>query len=319
MIVARSLDELTRDQSSVVTVGTFDGVHRGHREIIREVVARARNAAGRSVAITFDPHPKEVVTSPKGPVSLLTTVAERIMLLEVLGLDLLYIVRFTYAFSRLSSHEFYRRYVVHGTGVREVVVGFDHSFGRDREAGIDQLVHLGQEFGFSISKVQQYTVDGEPVSSTKIRHALLAGEAEKAARMLGYPYALEGIVVKGDGRGKTLGFPTANIAPVARNKVIPARGVYLAGARVGDRRYYGMLNIGVRPTVTDGVEQTIEVHLFDFAGSIYGEKLTLSFLRRLRGEMKFPSPDALSEQLARDREAARRFVGQFEEEAKRTP
>src|SRR5512135_3145344 len=221
MIVARSLNALARDKNSVVTVGTFDGVHRAHREIVREVVKRARAYSGRSVVVTFEPHPKEVVASAKGPVSLLTTMEERIELLGGMEIGLLLIVEFTYAFSRLTSREFYRRYVVEGTGVREVVVGYDHTFGRDREGDIENITQLGREFDFTVHRVPQYAIDGESVSSTRIRHALREGNVERATKFLGHPYTLQGTVVPGDGRGKSIGYRTANVVPVAPKKVIP--------------------------------------------------------------------------------------------------
>ena len=312
MIVARSLNELARDKNSVVTVGTFDGVHRAHREIVREVVKRARSYGGRSVVVTFEPHPKEVVASAKGPVSLLTTMEERIELLGEMEIGVLLIVEFTYEFSRLTSREFYRRYVVEGTGVREVVVGYDHTFGRDREGDIEIITQLGREFDFTVHRVPQYAIDGESVSSTRIRHALREGNVERATKFLGHPYTLQGEVVPGDGRGKSIGYRTANVAPVSLKKVIPGRGVYLAGIRMEGRQLYGMLNIGVRPTVTDGVHETIEVHIFDFAEQIYGRVLGLSFLSRLRDERKFASVSELRAQLDSDREAALRSLEKFE-------
>lgn len=308
MKIVRDLQGVARDKNSVATVGTFDGVHRAHQEIIREVVNRARMREGRSVVITFDPHPKEVVASPKGEVRLLSTMEERIALFEKLKVDLLFSIPFTPQFSRLSSHEFYSRYVVNGIGVSEVVVGFDHMFGRDREAGIGELVKMGQEFDFSVFAVHPYTVDGETVSSTRIRRALASGDLLRAEKMLGYPYRLSGRVVRGDGRGKKIGFPTANISPDSFRKIVPARGVYVVAAEARGGRWYGMMNLGVRPTVTAGVAETLEVHLFDFSGELYGETVTVTFLRRLRDERRFAGVEELVRQLGRDREDALRVL-----------
>jgi len=311
MIIVRDLSALARNKNSVATVGTFDGVHRAHQEIIREVVNRARMREGRSVVITFDPHPKEVVRSSKGgEVRLLSTMEERIALFEQLKVDLLFSIPFTLEFSRLRSHEFYRRYVVNGVGVSEVVVGYDHTFGRDREAGIGDLVKIGQEFDFSVFAVHPYTVDGEPVSSTRIRRALASGDLVRAGKMLGYPYRLSGRVVRGEGRGRTIGFPTANISPDSLRKIVPARGVYVVAAEGRSRRWYGMMNIGVRPTVTAGVAETLEVHLFDFAGELYGETITVTFLRRLRDERRFDTVEELAQQLGRDRETSLRALAE---------
>ena len=311
MKIARSLSQLTRDTNSVVTVGTFDGIHLAHREIIREVVNRSKMKEGRSVIVTFDPHPKEVVSSSRGGVALLSTIDERVDLLSRLNVDLLFIIQFTFAFSRLSPRDFYQTYVVNGIGVGEVVVGYDHMFGRDREAGIQELVRMGQEFDFSVFAVHPYTVDGEAVGSSAIRSALAAGDIERAKKFLGYAYGLQGTVVAGDGRGKTIGYPTANIRPDSDKKVIPGRGVYLVGVQVGSVQRYGMMNIGVRPTVTDAVEQTIEVHMFDFARDVYGEKVAISFLKKLREEQKFASIKELIHQLGRDKEQSLRYLAEY--------
>ena len=306
MKVARALAEIPRNQNSVVTVGTFDGVHLAHQEIIRDVVSRAKGKGGRSVVVTFDPHPREVVSPSGTPVPQLTTLEERIEQIGALDTDVLLVVEFTYAFSRNSSREFYRDYIVQGTGVDEVVVGYDHMFGRDREAGIQELVQMGKEFGFSVFAVHPVSVGGETVSSSRIREALASGDVARAAQFLGRPYALAGTVVRGDGRGKTIGFPTANLAPVSPRKIVPARGVYAVAAEVKGEHRFGMTNIGVRPTVTAGGTMMIEVHLFDYSRDMYGETVNVAFLRRLRDEKKFGSLEELTAQLQRDRDEARR-------------
>ncbi|HTY57513.1 MAG TPA: bifunctional riboflavin kinase/FAD synthetase [Bacteroidota bacterium] len=313
MIVARTVREIPRDAGSVVTVGTFDGVHLAHAEIIREVVSRARMREGRSIVVTFDPHPRQIVGPPGSPVELLTTMEEKIELIGALGVDVLLLLEFTYEFSRISPRDFYRSTFVEGTGLDEVIVGYDHMFGRDRAAGIDDLVKMGKEFGFSVFAVHPFMVAGETVSSTVIRKALASGDVERAARFLGRAYALAGTVVRGDGRGKTIGFPTANVRPASAQKIIPAHGVYAVAARVGARRHAGMMNIGFRPTVATVPEETIEVHLFDFDRDIYGEEVAVSFLRRLRDEKKFASLAELVDQLGRDREEARKTMLQHPE------
>ncbi len=310
MKVIRSLGEVTRDMSSVVTVGTFDGVHLAHQEIIREVVDRARLKDGRSVVITFDPHPKEVVASPRGPVELLSTVNERIELLGQMEIDLLFIIPFTFEFSRLTAGEFYRQYVVNGTGVNEVVVGYDHMFGRDRQAGIDELVHLGKSLNFSVFALHPYSVDGETVSSTRIRRALASGDVARAKMLLGRPYSLQSRVVPGDGRGKAFGYPTANLRIDSEHKLVPGNGVYVAGVKHQGRDYFGMMNIGVRPTVTDSGARTIEVHIFNFERDIYGDELLVSFLHWLREERRFSSAGELVDQLHRDREDSLKLLAE---------
>jgi riboflavin kinase/FMN adenylyltransferase len=298
MNVVRSFEHLKREKNSVVTVGTFDGVHMAHREIIREVVHRAKMREGRSVVITFDPHPKEVVTSARGAVQLLSTLDERIRLFSGLQIDTLLVIPFTYEFSRKSAREFYTEYVERLVGVSEVVVGYDHTFGRDREAGTADLVALGRELDFSVFAVHPLTIDGEPISSTRIRKALSSGEVERAERMLGYPYRLEATVVDGDRRGRTIGFPTANLKPLAARKQIPGNGVYLVSVQV----------VGVRPTVSEGVNLVLEVHILDFSTDIYGEGVTVTFLRRLRDERKFGSITELVEQISKDRDRARDLI-----------
>ena len=307
MMVVHGSGTVRRDPGSVVTVGTFDGVHLGHREVITAVVTRARELAARSVVMTFDPHPKEVVASARGPVELLSTMGERAAAFERLGVDLLLVIPFTYEFSRLSSREFYERHVSGEVGVREVIVGHDHTFGRDREGNIEPLRAIGNELGFAVRVLPPFLVDGERISSTRIRTALREGNAAKAARFLGSPYTLSGTVVPGDGRGRGLGYPTANIAVQAARKVIPADGVYVVQAELSGESHRGMMNIGVRPTVTDGHTRTLEVHLLGSHGDLAGESITVGFLDRLRDERKFASLDELIGQLARDRAAAESF------------
>ena len=308
MKIVRSLAEAQFDRNSVATVGTFDGVHLAHREIIREAIQRANVREGRSVVITFDPHPKEVVGGRGETVRMLTTVEEKVDHLRSLGVDLLLLISFTYDFSRLTARDFYQRFVVEGIGVSEVIVGFDHMFGRDRAGGIEQLVRMGREFDFSVFAVHPVTVAGEVVSSSLVRKTLLNGEVERARQFLGYAYSLTGMVVKGDGRGRSLGYPTANIEPLSAKKVIPRSGVYLVTLRVGTEDHYGMMNIGVRPTLTDGIRETIEVHVIDYEGDLYGREVEATFLSRIRDERKFASREELIAQLHEDLKISMQYI-----------
>jgi riboflavin kinase/FMN adenylyltransferase len=240
MIVARSITEIKLEKNSVVTVGTFDGVHRAHQEIVREVVHRARRIEGRSVVVTFDPHPKEVVGKFSVPIHLLTTVDERIALFDALKVDVLLVIRFTVEFSQQRSHEFYERYLVKGTGVSEVVVGYDHKFGSNRQGGTEELVRMGKEFDFSVFTFHPYSVNGEIVSSTQVRRALAAGDVVKAEAFLGRPYSFRGTVVTGDGRGKTIGYPTANIVLESEMKLVPANGVYVVTVELEGENVFGI-------------------------------------------------------------------------------
>jgi len=299
MIVSRRLSEIRHRPNSVVTVGTFDGMHVGHRAIIQEVTKRASRAEGRSVVVTFDPHPRLVVG--RGPVKLLSSLEERLDILDGLGVDAALVVDFTYEFSRKTSREFYEEYVVRGVGVREVVIGHDHMFGRDREAGVQELHDMGRALGFTVFALGPVTVDGEAVSSSKIREYLLQGNMERAAQFLSTPYSLSGTVVHGDGRGAALGFPTANVVAESETKLVPAPGVYCVRIECNNRTHYGMLNIGTRPTFTSSIENVVEVHIFEFNENIYDKTLRIGFLSRLRSERSFSSPAELVDQLAIDR------------------
>jgi riboflavin kinase/FMN adenylyltransferase len=257
--------------------------------------------------ITFDPHPKEVVASARGPVELLSTIDERLARIASLGVDLCIVIEFTYAFSRQTPREFAERILVRGCGLREMVVGHDHMFGRDREAGTEGLARLGAEFGFSVAVVEPVLFEGAPVSSTRIRRALAEGRVEEARSLLGAPYVLSGTVVTGDRRGQSLGFPTANLGGWHPRKVIPANGVYLVHATVAGARHPGMMNIGVRPTVTTAGVRTLEAHLLDVDADLYGAPMEVAFERRLRDERRFGSLAELMTQLHADRDTARRW------------
>jgi len=307
MVVATTLAEINRDPTSVVTVGSFDGVHRGHAAILDYLVEKARSAKGRSVVVTFNPHPREVVG--RGQVSYLTTLEERLDLLKAREVDLTIVIPFTYEFSRLTSVQFYRDVIVGKVGLASVVVGHDHMFGRDREAGFEALRDLGSQFGFEAASVDPVVVHGIMVNSSTIRNALLAGDVETGNMLLGREYSLRGTVVTGDGRGASLGFPTANILPADGKKLIPAHGVYCVKVHLNRRLYVGMLNIGTRPTFTTAPERVIEVHVVEFNENLYGSDIEVRFLKRLRPEMKFTSKESLIDQLWKDQEDCLRFIG----------
>ena len=310
MIVARSLGEIPVQRTSVVTVGTFDGVHAGHRGIIGELTMRAAASGGRSVVITFEPHPRTVVG--RRDVRQLSSLDERLDLIGRLGVHSSLVLEFTYEFSRQSPREFCLRYLINGVGVREVVIGYDHMFGRDREAGLRELRDLGAEFGFEVHVVDPVSMEGRIVSSSRIRDLLLEGDVERAATCLERPYTLAGTVVKGDGRGAAIGFPTANIRPEFEEKLVPGDGVYFVSAEVGGERLYGMLNIGVRPTFGTSGIRTVEVHLFEFNDAATDRNMTIHFLKRLRGEKTFASADDLVRQLSADRDACMKHIAAYQ-------
>jgi len=308
MDIVFQLSEIEYVKNSVVSVGTFDGVHLAHQQLLREVVERAKARKGRSIVLTFDPHPKEVLSGQ--PMQLLTTIEERQQICEQLGIDVFYRIGFTYEFSRLTSREFYLRYVVQGCGVSEVVEGYDHHFGRDREGSVEELLKLGREFEFSVAALKPVYVDEEIVSSSQIRQHLLQGKVDRAFRLLGRPYAVSGTVVRGDARGRELGYPTANLQ-LTHHKVIPQDGIYFVQVDVGGPTRFGMVSIGVRPTFFDQGQRTVEVHLLDFEGDLYGKTLTVQFLRRLREERKFENAEQLIKQMHLDEQHSRELMAEF--------
>jgi riboflavin kinase/FMN adenylyltransferase len=308
MDVVYQPSEIEYAKNSVVTVGTFDGVHLAHQQLLKDVVERAQARKGRSVVLTFDPHPKEVLTGQ--PMQLLTTIEERQQICEQLGIDVFYRIGFTYEFSRLTSREFYLRYVVQGCGVSEVVEGYDHHFGRDREGSVEELLKLGREFEFSVAALKPVYVDEEVVSSSQIRQHLLQGKVDRALRLLGRPYAVSGVVVRGDARGRELGYPTANLL-LTHHKVIPQDGIYFVQVDVRGPMRYGMVSIGVRPTFFDQGQRTVEAHLLDFSGDLYGKTLAVQFLRRLRDEKKFESAQQLIDQMHLDEQHSRTLMAEF--------
>jgi len=300
-------DEIQRDDASVVTVGTFDGVHEGHRVIVDHLLDRAEAQDGVSTLVSFDPHPRSVVRDRDIP--LLTTVPERAALLEDLGLDRFVVIPFSMAFAQQDPEAYVREVLVERIGLQEITVGYDHRFGRDRGGDVDLLRECGDRFGFAVDVIPPQKVDQDVVSSRRIRELLTeAGDVSRAAEMLGRPYALGGVVARGEGRGRQIGFPTANIALEDSRKLVPKRGVYAVRATTPNGTTHGgMMNIGRRPTF-DEMEVTVEVHLFDFDGDLYGDRLSVQFLQRLRDEQKFDSADALAMQLSEDERHCRTIV-----------
>ncbi len=310
------LDQVRKDVASVLTVGTFDGVHLGHQAILRYLLERAGTLGGTSTVLSFHPHPREIVEGT--PLSLLTTIEERADIMEEIGLDQLVVLPFTKEFSRLSAEAFVEDVLVRGIGLREIVIGYDHAFGRDRRGNADLLRTLGKKHGFTVDIVPARIIQEQAVSSRKIRRGLEEdGGVEAAADMLGRPYCLTGRVVRGEGRGREMGFPTANIDVEHPRKVIPADGVYAVrvcrlprdqDASPGNPPLPGMMNIGIRPTF-GGEQRMIEVHLFDIEEDIYGELLRVEFVSRTRDERRFASKKDLMRQLSQDRVRSREILG----------
>jgi riboflavin kinase/FMN adenylyltransferase len=309
MNVYRQINETPVQVPTVATIGTFDGVHRGHRLILDALVEEAEQTNGRSLVVTFHPHPQEVLRNRGDSVPILTTLNERIALFDALGIDALLILEFTPEFAATPWQEFCRL-LIEELGVRHLVVGHDHAFGRNREGNADSIREFGRDRGLEVAEVGPLVIDDETISSTKIRRALVAGDLATANAYLGRPYRVEGRVVKGDGRGKTLGIPTANIEPSESAKLLPADGVYAVNLILPDdsgeiRHLRGMANIGRRPTFTDGRDRTLEVNIFDFDEEIYHNLVFVEFRKFVRSEQKFASVEEFLEQLERDRRVCR--------------
>jgi riboflavin kinase/FMN adenylyltransferase len=304
-------DAIERDDRSVLTVGTFDGVHRGHQTIIEHLRKRAREQDGPSTLVSFDPHPRSVVHGKE--ISLLTTVQERADILEGLGIDRFVVVPFSTEFAQLEPTDYVTEVLVGRIGLQEITVGYDHRFGKKRAGDVDLLRQLGPEYGFEVDVIPAMKVDHDIVSSRRIRDILREeGDVERAAELLGRPYQLSGVVARGEGRGRQIGYPTANLALEDNRKLVPRRGVYATKVELPDGGVAGgMMNIGRRPTF-DGMNVTVEVHLFDFEGDLYGDVLSVQFLRRLRDEQKFDSADALAVQLSEDEQHCRSIVEAFD-------
>lgn len=305
MLVHRSIDNLSPLPYAVVTSGTFDGVHLGHQKILQRLNEIAHNHPdGQSVVMTFWPHPRTVVSNDSQDLRLLSTLDEKIALLEQAGVNQLIVIPFTRSFSQLTSEEFIRQVLINRIGTRKLVIGYDHRFGRDREGSFDYIRAHQAEFGFEVEEIPRQDIEAVGISSSKIRTALSEGQVATATRFLGRPYSVTGTVVKGRQLGRTIGFPTANLQVDDPVKLIPANGVYAVEVEQGGHTYGGMLNIGFRPTVA-GEHQTIETYIFDFNKDIYGEHMTLRFRAFLRPEQKFNGLPALVEQLGQDEQQAR--------------
>ncbi len=299
------INEVKRVPNSVVTVGTFDGVHEGHRALMDTLVRQARAKNARSVVVTFDPHPRSIIHSKSDGIKLLTTLRERAEVLESIGVDELVVIPFTRDFSLLSSQQFVRDVIFDKIGISEFVIGYDHHFGKDRSGTIETLQKLRPELRFDVSVVSKKEMGETTVSSTVIRREIIEnGDMNRAAELLGRPYMLNALVIHGDERGRTIGFPTANLQPEHPDKAKPKNGIYAVKIRVDDIWYNGMMNIGVRPTF-DGQAKSLEVNIFDFDQMIYGKTVQIRFFDRIRDEQKFEGLEGLKNQLKTDKEAAR--------------
>jgi len=304
--IFNSIKSFNATKPTIVTIGTFDGVHLGHQKIVAQITKNAHALNCESLVLTFFPHPR-MVLQESTEMKQLNTLNEKIALLDNLGIDNLVVHPFDKEFSRLTAEEFVKKVLVDVFKIKKIIIGHDHRFGRNRTATIDDLINFGESYGFEVEQISAEEINEVSISSTKIRNALLEGNIELAANYLGYDYSLTGIIFKGKQLGRTIGYPTANITIEEDYKLIPNNGVYIAKSVLNGKTVFGMMNIGTRPTV-DGTKQTIEINFFDFKQDLYGQKITISLLHRMRSEQKFESIDALKNQLGKDKKTALAFI-----------
>ncbi|NUM30762.1 MAG: bifunctional riboflavin kinase/FAD synthetase [Bacteroidetes bacterium] len=303
MQVIKGLDKTLQIQNSIVTQGTFDGVHTGHLKILKSIVELASAKNCKSVLLTFNPHPRQILQKDDNSIKLLTTFEEKTELLKNTGLDFLVVIPFDKQFSELSAEDFIKKILVEKIGVDTIVVGYDHRFGKNREGKFDDLKEFAQKYNFHVKEIAAFDIEMSHVSSTKIRNSLLHGDIETANKFLGRKYFLSGVVYEGNKLGKTIGFPTANIKVENIDKLIPANGVYAVEIEIENELFGGMMNIGNRPSIK-GAKWSIEVNIFDFDKDIYGKKITVYFLSKMRDEKKFDNLEDLKIQLENDKRKA---------------
>ncbi len=286
----------------VVTIGSFDGVHLGHACVIQHLKEKAANIDGESVIISFEPHPREVLYPREKKIGILTTLEEKVTILEKYGVDHLIILKFTLEFAQQSYTDFVKKILIDKLKIKGLVVGYDHRFGKDRAGNFENLQELANKYGFFLEKEVVFEEDDVNVSSTKIRNALTVGDITTVNRFLGYLYSITGKVVYGHHLGHKIGFPTANIQVSDERKLLPAIGVYAVKVIIGQEIFNGMLNIGIRPTVSNDGQVSCEVYIFDFSQDLYGKTITINFINRIRGERKFNDIEELRAQLQKDQE-----------------
>lgn len=308
MRVFKDTDQLPQFRKAVLTIGTFDGVHEGHRVILHSVVQHARSIGGESVLITFDPHPRKLIF-PGESLQLLQSLAEKLRVLESAGIDNVVVVPFTRTFSRMSAQDYITDFLVSRFRPEAIIIGYDHRFGNDRSGDIVMLQQFAGQYGFQVIEIPVQLIDAAAVSSTQVRRALLQGSVSDAAHMLGQYYAISGHVVRGAQLGRTLGYPTANIAIDNADKLVPAIGIYAVLAQPEDgAQHKAMMSIGYNPTVSDDRSVKLEVHLFDFDGDLYDRHMTIRFVQRMRDEARFTSLEELVAQIRQDEVEARKIL-----------
>lgn len=307
MKVIYNITEFNPEKPVILTQGTFDGVHFGHQKILRQVVDEALHIGGVSVLLTFYPHPRLVLYPDDNELKLLSTIEEKVDLVSALGIDYLIIMPFTQELSRLRADEFVRDILVEKLHITKLIIGYDHRFGRNREGGMQEMIHFADTYSFELEEIPAQDISESIVSSTKIRQALLDGQVHRAREYLGTAYVLRGKVEEGMQRGTTIGYPTANIRVNSSYKLIPKNGVYAVWVYINEKKYAGMLNIGYNPTFDDK-KWSIEVHLFDFSQNVYHKEISIAFVSRTRDEQKFEDLRSLINQLKADEKEIRTLL-----------
>jgi riboflavin kinase/FMN adenylyltransferase len=311
MQVINDINEFEYDRKSAVTVGTFDGIHLGHREIV-EKLNKVKAAKGlRSIVMTFEPHPQIVLRNRTGNIKILTTLEEKLSIFRELNIDIVCVIKFTKEFSETTAEDFYKNYLIDKTGLTDLILGYDHMFGKNREGNFDTLKLLSEKYDFTVDRVEEFMINGGHISSTVIRNLLSdRGDVKKVRSVLGREYSIEGKVVEGKKLGKELGYPTANIELTNEFKLIPRIGVYAVEVIINEKKYSGMMSIGKNPTVTEDESIKLEVNIFDFDEDIYGKNIRVNFIDYIRDEKKFDTLDELVKQLDLDKESTNKIINE---------
>ena len=309
MKVIYNINNYRPKKTAILTIGTFDGVHVGHQKIIGDLVSKAKKEDSCSIVLTFFPHPRMVLQKDT-QLKMIDTLDEKKKLLEKLGVEFLIVQPFTLEFSRITAIEYTRDFLVNGLGISKLIIGYDHRFGRNREATVEDLKHFGLDYNFIVEEIPVQDIESIAVSSTKIRNAIMAGKIKKANQYLGRPFTLSGTIIKGDKIGRKIGFPTANLYIEQEYKLKPQNGVYLVQCHFNNQKYFGMMNIGKRPTVL-GKENQIETYFFDFYGNLYGKKLNIDLLEKIRYEQKYDSLESLGNQLSIDQKSCQELIPKY--------
>lgn len=299
MKIFHSIKDFSSPKKTILTLGTFDGVHIGHKKILEKVIQNTLDESYESLVLTFFPHPR-MILQERSEIKLLNTITEKINLLEQLGIQNLVIHPFDESFSRLTAEEFVKNVLVDQFKIHKIIIGYDHRFGRNRTADINNLIEFGEKYNFEVEQISAQEINAISVSSTKIRNAIQEGNMYLANKYLGYDYFITGTVIKGKQLGRTIGFPTANLNIEEDYKLIPLKGVYIVSSEINGKKVFGMMNIGFNPTV--GNEQlSIEIHYLNFDADLYNQQLSVAILKRIRGEEKFDSVDLLKTQIEKDK------------------